>query len=188
MFLPLHAAGIYGASDGQCGADYFVSSYTPTLTALLRAQNSSPSLSRLEAKLSLTAVINAHDAKLPPLWNVEDEIRQAQACAEQATVRIIDKCVDEEAVVARVAESFKCANMVHIACHGVRNPENALSSGLCLRDGSLSVSRMMDLDLKNAFFAFLSACETAKGDEEQPDQIVHLAAAFMFVGYRHAGA
>jgi CHAT domain-containing protein len=42
----------------------------------------------------------------------------------------------------------------------------------------------MDLDLKDAFLAFLSACETAKGDKEQPDQTVDLAAAMLFVGFR----
>jgi CHAT domain-containing protein len=71
-----------------------------------------------------------------------------------------------------------------IACHGVQNADNALLSGFCLSDGNLTVSRLMELDLKDAFFAFLSACETAKGDEKQPDQTVHLAAAMLFVGFR----
>jgi CHAT domain-containing protein len=42
----------------------------------------------------------------------------------------------------------------------------------------------MKLDLKDAVFAFLSACETAKGDTEQPDQAIHLAAAMLFVGFK----
>jgi CHAT domain-containing protein len=33
-------------------------------------------------------------------------------------------------------------------------------------------------------FAFLSACETAKGDRSQPDQAVHLAASLLFCGFR----
>jgi CHAT domain-containing protein len=184
MFLPLHAAGRYGISNVECCADYVISSYTPTLTALLRGQKSKPTFSKHDAKLSLTAVINAHDASLPPLWNVEDEIRQARETAEEASIRVINQCMDKEAVIADVAESFKSANMVHIACHGIQNPENALSSGFCLSDGNLTVSQLMDLDLKEAFFAFLSACETAKGDEKQPDQTVHLAAAMLFVGFR----
>jgi CHAT domain-containing protein len=184
MFLPLHAAGIYGVDDGECCADYVVSSYTSTLTALSRAQKLNPSISKPGMKLSLTAVTSAHDTNLPPLWNVEDEIKQAQATAEEASIFAFNKCVDEEAVIERVAEAFKSANFVHIACHGIQNTEDALSSGFCLSDGNLTVSRLMDLDLKDAFFAFLSACETAKGDEDQPDQIVHLAAAMLFVGFR----
>lgn len=46
------------------------------------------------------------------------------------------------------------------------------------------VSELMNFDLKNALFAYLSACETAKGDSERPDQAVHLAAAMLFVGFR----
>jgi CHAT domain-containing protein len=42
----------------------------------------------------------------------------------------------------------------------------------------------MELDLKHAHLAFLSACETAKGDRAQPDQAIHLAATMLFVGFR----
>jgi CHAT domain-containing protein len=131
MFLPLHAAGIYGTSSVECCSDYVVSSYTPTLTALSRSQKSNPGFSKVGAKLSLTAVrnINAHDANLPPLWDVEDEIRQAQATAEEANILVVNTCVDEEAIITSVTEAFTGANMVHIACHGIQDPGNALSSG-----------------------------------------------------------
>ena len=39
-FLPIHAAGLYGEKDQPKIFDYVVSSYTPTLTALLNAQTS----------------------------------------------------------------------------------------------------------------------------------------------------
>jgi hypothetical protein len=32
--------------------------------------------------------------------------------------------------------------------------------------------------------AFLSACQTAKGDEDMPDQAVHLAASMLFCGFK----
>jgi CHAT domain-containing protein len=38
--------------------------------------------------------------------------------------------------------------------------------------------------LKRASLAFLSACQTAKGDQNQPDQAVHLAASFLFCGFK----
>jgi CHAT domain-containing protein len=184
MFLPLHAAGIYGAENAECSADYVVSSYIPTLTALLRAQKSNPSFSKHDINLSVIAVMKAQDAMLPTLWNVEDEIRHVRTAAEAASIRAINSCVNDEAVIANIAKAFKSTNMAHIACHGIQNPNNALSSGFCLSDGNFTVSQLMDLDLKDAFLAFLSACETAKGDEKQPDQTVHLAAAMLFVGFR----
>jgi hypothetical protein len=42
----------------------------------------------------------------------------------------------------------------------------------------------MELKLDNAFLAFLSAGETAKGDRMQPDQAMHLAAAMLFSGFK----
>ena len=38
--------------------------------------------------------------------------------------------------------------------------------------------------LPNAQLAFLSACETAMGNQEQPDEAVHLAAGMLAAGFR----
>jgi hypothetical protein len=43
---------------------------------------------------------------------------------------------------------------------------------------------LIELKLDDAFLAFLSACETAKGDKKQPDQAMHLAAAMLFSGFK----
>jgi CHAT domain-containing protein len=76
------------------------------------------------------------------------------------------------------------ANIVHLACHGIQDPESAVESGFCLSDGRLTILKLMEMKLDNPFLAFLSACETAKGDENQPDQVMHLAAAMMFLGFK----
>jgi CHAT domain-containing protein len=130
--------------------------------------------------------MQAWDTNLPALQNVEKEISNVWDAAERAGVPVsdLDNCVGDGAILTRVAEVFKGTNMTHIACHGKQNTINALSSGFCLSDGNLTVSRLMDLDLKDAFFAFLSACETAKADKQQTDQTIHLAAAMLFVGFR----
>lgn len=76
------------------------------------------------------------------------------------------------------------SNILHIASHGLQDTRDALESGFCLRDGRLTVSQLMDLNVNNAFLAFLSACETAKADPAAPDQVVHLAAAMLFAGFK----
>jgi CHAT domain-containing protein len=184
MFLPLHAAGIYDIDRHECCSDYVVSSYTPTLTALLRAQRSELSFTKCEVKLSVISAMKAHDVTLPTLWNVEDEINHVRAIAEKANIVVDDSCVLREAIISRADEALKSSNLAHIACHGMQDTKAALSSGFCLSDENLTITRLMELDLKNALFAFLSACETAKGDKDQPDQAVHLAAAMLFVGFR----
>jgi CHAT domain-containing protein len=183
-FLPLHAAGIYEAHDADCCADYVVSSYTPTLTALLRAQRGAPSLNKDKTKLVLVAAMKSHNVNLPTLWNVEEEMKHVDNAAEQVHIPVNRDCFEGAATVERAAASLESATFAHIACHGIQDPQDALSSGFYLSDGSLTVAKLMELDLKSAFFAFLSACETAKGDGKQPDQTVHLAAAMLFVGFR----
>jgi CHAT domain-containing protein len=75
------------------------------------------------------------------------------------------------------------ASIVHLACHGVQDVNDPLNSGFVLSDGRLMLSDLMDLDIKEAQLAVLSACETAKGDRNMPDQVVHLAAGMMFAGF-----
>lgn len=53
-----------------------------------------------------------------------------------------------------------------------------------MKDRMLTVANLMALRLSDAFLAFLSACETAKGDSKQPDQAIHLAATMLFAGFK----
>jgi CHAT domain-containing protein len=130
--------------------------------------------------------MKAWDANLPSLWSINSEVGDVRIAAERAGISTINSisCVGDAAVVTRAAEVIERTNLTHIACHGTQNTTDALSSGFYLSDGNLTISRLMELDLEDAFFAFLSACETAKGDEKQPDQTLHLAAAMLFVGFR----
>lgn len=74
--------------------------------------------------------------------------------------------------------------MLHLACHGHQDPTNPLESGFVMSDRMVTVSDLMSLNLPNAVFAFLSACETAKSDAKQPDQAIHLAATMLFAGFK----
>ena len=62
--------------------------------------------------------------------------------------------------------------------------QNPLDSALLLQDGQLKVSQMMQESMTNASLAFLSACETAMGDENLPDEAIHLGSTLLFVGFR----
>jgi CHAT domain-containing protein len=114
---------------------------------------------------------------------VEQEIRDIAAIASSCDVNIVSHMASS----TTVASALKCtevANIMHLACHGTQDPKDATKSGFCLGDGRLSISELMQLDLKHAFLAFLSACETATGSKDQPDQAMHLAAAMLFVGFK----
>ncbi|KAJ7242440.1 hypothetical protein C8J57DRAFT_1084300, partial [Mycena rebaudengoi] len=88
------------------------------------------------------------------------------------------------------------SSLVHFACHGTQDAENPLDSGVILSDGRLKVSKLMsrpentehrDIEGKMAL-AILSACETGKGDENLPDEAMHLAATPLFAGFRRVVA
>jgi CHAT domain-containing protein len=92
------------------------------------------------------------------------------------------------ATVERVTARVKAASFVHLACHGIQDPKSALESGFHLSDGRLTISKLMEVKLERPWLAYLSACETAKGDAKQPDQVMHLAAAMLFTGFKHVVA
>jgi CHAT domain-containing protein len=83
-------------------------------------------------------------------------------------------------ILTRLPES----SILHLACHGHQERQNPLDSGFVLRDRLLTVAQLTALNLPNALMAFLSACDTAKGDETQPDEAVHLAATMLFAGFQ----
>jgi tetratricopeptide (TPR) repeat protein len=186
-FLPIHAAGVYaGPEDSRvCCSDYVVSSYTPTLSALLNAQNKAPHTA--PAQLNIHAVAedgNGPGSKASQLFFVEPELAcvrdTAKASGHDCSVDLIAK----HATVDHVAERIQMAHFVHLACHGTQDEKSALESGFYLSNGPLKVSKLMHLNLDKAWFAYLSACETAKSDTNQPDQVVHLTAAMLHAGFK----
>jgi CHAT domain-containing protein len=185
-FLPIHAAGVYSQGRLECCSDYVVSSYTPTLSALRRARTDLVPMTW--QSLVLLAAAASTSSALPgryPLDGVHSEIRHvARIALDTGYVEVLE-CGDTSAAkVHEVTAALPRAHIVHLACHGIQDQNDPLSSGFCLSDGKLTVSDLMDIKLDHAFLAFLSACETAKGDKEQPDQAIHLAAAMLFCSFR----
>jgi CHAT domain-containing protein len=135
--------------------------------------------------LAAAAAESSASPGLSRLDNVRSEIAHVARIAGAAgCVEVLGCSNKSTAKVHEVTKALPRANIVHLACHGVQDQEDPLNSGFCLGDGKLTVSDLMDIRLDRAFLAFLSACETAKGDKNQPDQVIHLAAAMLFRGCR----
>jgi CHAT domain-containing protein len=138
-------------------------------------------LRREEIKLSIVAEPNAPKASALP------EVMTEAGCitnvlAAMSTV-IAPRSLLGSTTTSRAEEYIRGSHILHLACHGIQDSQDALQSGFLLGDARMTVSRIMDLNLDHAFLAFLSACETAKGDSEQPNQTIHLAAAMLFAGF-----
>ena len=82
-----------------------------------------------------------------------------------------------------VIEGIEAHSWVHFACHGVQDTIEPTKSALCLHDKRLELSTIITKSLSHADFAFLSACQTATGDEKLSEEAVHLAAGLMLAGY-----
>jgi CHAT domain-containing protein len=176
MHLPLHAAGVYSAKEQVSCSDYFVSSYTPSIAALLHAQRTIRPIRKSVAEMLLVAVHHPSQGIALPMTTEEAKIVMHHA--SQAS-KVVQASTRQD-----VLERIQSAAVVHFACHATQNPADALQSGFHLEDDLLAVSRLMELELPQAFLAVLSACETAKGDAAQPDQAIHLAAAMLFAGFK----
>ena len=90
---------------------------------------------------------------------------------------------DTAATAARVIEEMNTHSWVHFACHGIQDQE-PLKSGLHLYDSRLELLEMMKQRISEADHSFLSACQTGTGDKQLADEVVHIAAGMLALGYR----
>ncbi|EIN11657.1 hypothetical protein PUNSTDRAFT_62058, partial [Punctularia strigosozonata HHB-11173 SS5] len=191
MHLPLHAAGF----EGTWCSDYIVSSYTPTLGALLDARRSFTPVKKHGIRALVVAVPRPDMEGWSDLLSTCEEvgvIRAILPVEANVPITFADNVNDEgvRGVTAEeLVEKLPHATILHLACHGHQHSEDPLQSGFVMQDKMLTIEMLMPIPLPHAFMAFLSACETARGDKvrlerDQPDQAVHLAATLLFAGFK----
>jgi CHAT domain-containing protein len=86
--------------------------------------------------------------------------------------------------VEEVLRLLPSATILHLACHGVQNAREPLKSGFIMHDKMMEVADLIRLNLPKARLTFLSACSTAQGDMERPDEALHLAATMLYAGFK----
>lgn len=173
-FLPVHAAGRPERS-GAAVLDRVVSSYTPTIRALLHAR-SQPMASN--PRLLAVALSETPGQAPLPATRIEAEAL-VRHFADPVTL------FDADATAARVLAALPAAGWVHFACHAHSDPLNPSRSHLVLHDRPMTVTEISRLRLVSAELAYLSACSTARSDERLADEAIHVASAFQLAGYQH---
>ncbi|KAF8598996.1 TPR-like protein, partial [Ceratobasidium sp. AG-I] len=173
-FLPIHAAGDYGSGEERI-YDYAITSYTPTLSALLPSASSSPGH---ESGVLTVSQESTHG--LPPLPGTKQELAAIQKHIGDLPHRQLENIEATPAAVLAAMEKYEC---VHLACHASQNVVLPTKSCFHLHGGTLSLEEISQRSLKNKGLAFLSACQTAMGDEKMPDESIHLAAGMLVAGY-----
>ncbi|MFJ5229625.1 CHAT domain-containing protein [Kitasatospora sp. NPDC088391] len=76
-------------------------------------------------------------------------------------------------------------DLVHIACHAGFDADRHYEGHLVLHDGRLHFADIAAARAGRGTLAFLSACGTARGRTDLPDESLNLLSAFRLAGYRH---
>ncbi|KAG9122136.1 hypothetical protein FRC07_001613 [Ceratobasidium sp. 392] len=175
-FLPLHAAGLY---DGQSpnAFDLIVSSYTPTVGALLASVEQVAGLNT-----GLLAVGQEVTPGQSPLPNTVEELKVIEKHISPS--HVYRWLTGASATVAATLNAMDAHSWVHFACHATQDRLNPHHSAFHLHDGKLTLEEIARRAFKSKGLAFLSACQTAAGDHDLPNEATHLAAGMLAAGYR----
>jgi CHAT domain-containing protein len=186
-FLPLHAAGIYNLEDSSRSlraSDFVVSSYTPSLSALISAQSHRVQSSTRTGSGTEPCVLVVSQPNTPGLDAPLPSTTAEAAVITRQFPNSVTHLESEASTVDAVLNAMKEHTWVHLACHGVQSAAgDPTQSSFMLHDGPLELARLMGTTLPGAELAVLSACQTAQGDARLPEEAVHLAAGMMAVGY-----
>jgi len=156
--------------------DLYIPSYTPSLSALIEARKPGPHAITI-TKPSILLVAQP------------DEI-MPKALKEMGAVQAVDTQVttlfSAKATPATVLTNLRDHRFAHIVCHGILEPGKPFEASFKLHKGKrLQLLDIARSQLPDAEFAFLSACHTAELTEEShADEVIHLAAAVQFCGFR----
>jgi hypothetical protein len=175
--LPLHAAGYHDQANGQTVLDRVVSSYTPTLRALL------------EARQSLVTTPGDNRLLMIALSDAPGEVPLPYVTRERDLLTSLfeGRCTlleGKNATTSAAREALPKHRWVHFSCHGGQNLTDPSRGGLRLHDGVLQIADIGAGSYRGEL-AFLSACQTATGGVNLPDEAITLTAALHYTGYRH---
>ncbi|EGN94737.1 hypothetical protein SERLA73DRAFT_162832 [Serpula lacrymans var. lacrymans S7.3] len=182
--LPLHAAGPYRKGEENL-PQLFISSYTPSLSALIRSRERTSANSVSNSIPSFIAVAQAN----PYGKSQERELKSVGTELSIVKGYIPPSMAYSELTGASGTSDDALANLrthgwVHLACHGKQDLSQPFDSSFAMGDKPLRLVDIIHARLEQPEFAFLSACHTAGGDRNTPDEVIHLAAGMQFSGFR----
>jgi CHAT domain-containing protein len=135
------------------------------------ARSSFTPIEKRRIKALVAAVPTSRMQSWSDLLSTPDEAKAVRATMPEGT--LIDfrdsgdspAMADEGITAKALLTNLPDTTILHLACHGHQDSENALQSGFVMSDKILTIESLIPVPLPGAFMAFLSACETAKGDK-----------------------
>ena len=176
--LPLHATGPYKSGQKSL-PDIYISSYTPTLSSLIRARANVVHRPPVPKLLVMGQPDdNNKSSRLP---HVREEVCRIHSLGES-----IDVLLGEQASCNTLLPRLQQYPWVHFACHGYLVAKEPFLSYFQLHNNErLTLGDLIMARLSDAELAFSSACHSAAIDmDSTPDETINLATALQLCGFR----
>jgi hypothetical protein len=141
-FLPIHAAGIYDKDEpGHAISDFVISSYTPSLSALIEARDKV--LHRFQDLLTIDS---------STFTSLKPEVDRKHQVVHRAYIHNLRR---EEATIPSVLDAMKTASWVHLtcACRTYQHNNCHTKSAFRLCDGEVYLSRLIEHTFPHADMA-----------------------------------
>ncbi|TEB27228.1 TPR-like protein [Coprinellus micaceus] len=163
--LPIHAAGTYDDLHSEGVLDFVVSSYTPTISSLIQRLKNDD----LQATPGSGLFLTSHPT-VAGLAAIPGTVREVDSIYESAEKHGINamKVHGDLLSVEDCLRHMEEFSSVHFACHARQDEYDPMKSRFRFHHGQLDLDTIAKRNLKNAELAFLSACETARGEERLP--------------------
>ena len=155
-------------------SDLYISSYTPTLSALIESRKPGP---HSFEKPSILLVAQP-DESMPGAW---EEMALVRRLSTKVTTLL-----SKRATPSSVMRQLEDHRFAHFSCHGILETGKPFDACFKLYQGErLTLLEIIRSRHPSAEFAFLSACHTAELTEESiADEGLHLSAAVQYSGFR----
>ncbi|KAG5787203.1 hypothetical protein H9Q69_013724 [Fusarium xylarioides] len=181
--FPLHASGRHRDRSGKTVMDRVLSSYSPSLKALIHGRRQREIATGPSHALMIDVKHTNGHLRLP---QARAEIKVVGEICESMAIRPVSGGQSKQDMLS----CLRNCKIFHFAGHGYTNGDDPSKSHLCLSDTSdpLTVGDILKLNLheKFTFLAYLSACSTGRvQDDKFIDESIHLISAFQLAGFRH---
>ncbi|KAM3068053.1 hypothetical protein ACMFMG_011101 [Clarireedia jacksonii] len=185
--LPLHAAGRHFPSSIETALDRVVSSYSPSIKALLYARQNSQKKNLSSTPHQALLVSMDTTSGHSDLRFAGEEVGRLASILSDPISKVTLERPAREAVLSALS---KCT-IFHFAGHGESHLSDPSRSSLLVSDwqeNPLTVEHLMSLNLreKSPWLAYLSACSTSESNVDNlHDEAIHLVTACQLAGFQH---
>ena len=186
--FPMHAAGYHQPREGKTVLDRVISSYSPSVKALIhsRRREIKRRSSDSPAKATLIAMEHTSGCSTLPFAPKEVSVVKGQLSMTKQ-FEVVEPRRRKEDVLAHLANT----SIFHFAGHAYTDSNDPSRSHLVLEDAwtdPLTVAALLETNINSdaPFLAYLSACGTGRvRDQRFFDESIHLIRGFQLAGFRH---